>query len=259
MQCFWQQQTSHFASLASNTGSTDRMYIKFDTGHYERNGETAPLYQLSSLEDLTNIVDCGVTKGEESVEDIYCILDLNEADIGVSQAGIEGSEGGIPLELNVPTEMCEYTQWMIPWHWNQRSGVGPRQVHECTDAPPGDKESTVYLSPTGNDDSWREQKEDSLSLCDPKANIVFPNNEKYHYDRSSVDGFANCCFGEALKYTRKCPEGSSGPDCCNTATIMTVVIQILEMKKKSGVEMRKNVLVVLSELLIGILILILLV
>ncbi len=212
VQCL--QQQSHFASLSGNAQISDRFYIKFDSGHYESNGETAPLYELSSTEDLMNLADCGVDKGEDSVEDIYCILNLNEADIGASQGGVDGIQGGIPLELNVPTEMCEYTQWMIPWHWNQRSGVGPPRVYECTvtneGATDGEGETQTNKYRSLNKVDWYLDDEDSISLCSPQA-----NQPGYPYDQSEKEGLENCCFGKAAQYTREC--SGSGYSCCDEA------------------------------------------
>ena len=71
----------------------DRFYIKFDTGHYEGQGLAVPLYELSS-NDTIGLIDCGIDKNTESVEDLYCILDLNEADIGV----LGQAEEGIPIQ-----------------------------------------------------------------------------------------------------------------------------------------------------------------
>ena len=220
VQCI--QQKSHFASLSSNNVVQDRMYIKFDQGYYEQNGETAPLHQLSSVEDLLSLADCGLNKGEDSIEDIYCILDLNEADIVLSQAGIEGLSGGIPLEINVPTEMCEYTQWMIPWHWNQKSGYGPRVIEQCNvianNSIPGSVGVTCVRVRTGTTTTnWVLQTEESNSPCEEGG------LEGFDYDFSSTDGLANCCFGKAKEYTVEAQEpgtnGCNGCGCCTGPAI----------------------------------------
>ena len=197
------QQTSHFASLSSHTQIPDRLYINFDRGHYESNGETAPLFQLSSMDELQTLANCGVNKGEDSVEDTYCIIDLNEADIAASQGGVDGIEGGIPLELNVPPEMCEYTTWMIPWHWNQPSGFGPTKIVECTVSSSGDNpETDTYIL---NNGEWKSNDtEEDVSPCER-----YP----YNYDRSNEEGLANCCFGRADKDTIECTGNGTG--CCS--------------------------------------------
>ena len=211
MQCV--QQASHFASLSSYNQIPDRLYINFNRGHYESNGETAPLFQLSSMDELQNLVNCGIDKGSESAEDTYCILDLNEADIAASQGGVDRVEGGIPLEINIPPEMCEFTTWMIPWHWNQPSGYGPANIHECTVTPPesdSDEEGSggetkTYTSISANGGGpWILNTEDAVGLCERGA---------YAYDRSDDEGLANCCFGTASKATRECVGTDS--TCCS--------------------------------------------
>ncbi len=166
----------------------DRFYIKFDTGHYEGQGLAVPLYELSS-NDTIGLIDCGIDKNTESVEDLYCILDLNEADIGV----LGQAEEGIPIQYNVPREMCEYTTFMAPWHWNQRSGIGPLSVDECkvTNEDSETFEEETWIRSTGT--GWILQEEDQEESCD--------------YDLSE-SGLSNCCFGMAETTQYKSTTGS---------------------------------------------------
>lgn len=126
--------TDLFSESVDDT-STERFYIKFSENFYKRERIAVPFYELSSNDEI-GLIDCGVSKDEESFEDIYCILDLNEADIGV----LGQSDKGISIEYNVPRQMCEYTSFMAPWHWNQRSGFGPTDL--CKYIPPQNTTTT---------------------------------------------------------------------------------------------------------------------
>jgi len=120
-------RTEDLFSESINSAAVERFYLKFDTEHFAREGIAVPLYELSSNDEI-GLIDCGVNKGEESFEDIYCILDLNEADIGV----LGQADRGIPIQYNIPRHMCEYTTFMAPWHWNYRSGIGPPVLRKYT-------------------------------------------------------------------------------------------------------------------------------
>ena len=171
--------TTDLFSESINDRSTERFYIKFSEDFYKREGIAVPLYELSS-DELIGLKDCGVNKDEESFEDTYCILDLNEADIGV----LGQADRGIAIEYNIPRQMCEYTSFMAPWHWNQRSGFGPLEVDECTLTPPPGTENASeqkYIRVSGG--NWKLQEEGQKENCD--------------YDQSE-NGRANCCFGKSL-------------------------------------------------------------
>ncbi len=167
--------SDQFSELTSED-IEDRFYIKFDVNHYKSEGLAVPLYALSS-DDRIGLIDCGINKDDESVQDHYCILDLNEADIGVSGQ----AESGIPLQYNVPRNMCKNTTFIPPWHWNQRSGLGPQEIHECKLTSEGEnaQERTFIRVP---DSKWVEQTEEQEQNCE--------------YDLSKSGG-ANCCFGKA--------------------------------------------------------------
>ncbi|MDE0151322.1 MAG: hypothetical protein OXK80_02340 [Bdellovibrionales bacterium] len=130
--------------------ATERFYIKLDENFYKREGIAVPEYALSS-DDLIGLTDCGVNKGDESFEDIYCILDLNEADIGV----LGQADKGIPIEYNIPRHMCEYTTFMAPWHWNYRSGIGPQVLHKHTEEE-DTSDTTIVVGGEGNESNNAE-------------------------------------------------------------------------------------------------------
>lgn len=181
--------------LFSETVSADsreRFYIKFDIEHYQNTGIAVPEYELSSDEEIS-LMDCGVEKGSESFEDTYCILDLNEADIGV----LGQAEEGIPIQYNIPREMCEYTTFIAPWHWNQRSGIGPKEVHECKLTSLGENAQEKTFIRVPPDGGWIEQTDDQEQSCE--------------YDLSK-SGLSNCCFGKAKAIPYK-GTGYSSRDC----------------------------------------------
>ena len=133
----------YFSRLASGDAAThpeDRFYIRLDTSLYEQEGRDPILYELSDEDDI-GLTDCGIDKDDESVEDKYCILDVNEMDI----LGVEGGTD-LPLVYNVPPEMCEYTSFFAPWHWNQRTGRGPRRLYKF--APEKESENENAPTPT---------------------------------------------------------------------------------------------------------------
>ena len=186
----------------------DRFYIKFDVDHYTNQGVAVPLYELSS-DDSIGLIDCGVDKGDPSIEDMYCILDLNEADIGV----LGQAEEGIPIQYNVPRGMCRYTTFMAPWHWNQRSGIGPPELCKYTpenNNPSGtgssSEEGSCYKLPTSEDScpntkppgtncatGWNtieDESDLSKEYCSSTTNIPYDPTT----DENSP--FANCCFGK---------------------------------------------------------------
>ena len=151
--------TADVFSELSSEDVEDRFYIKFDVDHYTGQGVAVPLYELSS-EDRIGLIDCGVDKDTESIEDIYCTLDLNEADIGV----LGQAEEGIPIQYNVPREMCRYTTFMAPWHWNYRSGLGPPLLQKYTIEE--SDTNTIQVS-VGGVNTGSEENNDDEYYCIP--------------------------------------------------------------------------------------------
>jgi len=162
--------TTDLFSESISVTTVERFYLKFDTEHFASERIAVPLYELSSNDEI-GLIDCGVNKDEESFEDTYCILDLNEADIGV----LGQADRGIPIQYNIPRHMCEYTTFMAPWHWNYRSGIGPPVLEKHTveedQQVVGNNESTddeYYCNP-GNEEQCpplQEDTEDNTAECD---------------------------------------------------------------------------------------------
>ena len=128
--CMLDYGAAHFERLASQSGGAsteDRFSIAFDVSHYRGSGREPIPYELSD-EDEIGLTDCGFDKDEDPAEDKYCILDLNEMDL----LAVDDGDNDIPLIYNVPEEMCEYTSWYIPWHWNQPTGQGPPVLSKVT-------------------------------------------------------------------------------------------------------------------------------
>ena len=190
-------------SLGSEAPEAPRFSIRFNTDFYEDKNVIVPLYELSS-DDEVSLRDCGIEKGSESVEHLYCILDLNEADIGVlGQAG-----EGIQLQYNVPSEMCEYTVFQHPWHWNQRSGFGPQVVDECTVT---EATNTLQVNVGGqNSGSSSSSSNDNTYIRVAGGGWEKQTKEGTgcEYDQSDGDSILkNCCFGKVRKIKYKSTTG----------------------------------------------------
>ena len=67
---------------------------------------------------------CKISVNQESDEDMYCMLDVLEGDLLYQD---------IELEYNVPKNICNYLEFELPWHYNQRVGRGPAKISSCAD------------------------------------------------------------------------------------------------------------------------------
>ena len=220
----------HFLRLDSGddgSNEEERFYIRLDEDVFLENGRQIIQYELSS-DDEFGLTDCGIyidpdKKDEASVEDKYCILDVNEMDL----LGTEGDALPFVLEYNVPRETCEYTSWYIPWHFNQLSGEGPKFLAKCTikqeSSDDEDNEDLVCykeFTPT-NAVSILEDTfggcEEGRSDC-PGAGWIKEDSDtenwlskKYcgFYDQSSKEGLVNCCLGSYTLFA--CEAGGGCP------------------------------------------------
>ena len=232
--CTYTSSYEHFLRLETGDiveSEEDRMYIRFDEDVYLRSGRQVIPYEISTEREF-GLRDCGINRDDSSVEDQYCILDINEMDL----LGFEGDNIPFVLEYQIPRETCEYASFYAPWHFNQLSGFGPPNLYKCTveqnnnpvvlstgiplgtGTPLGtgnNNESRVYYatsikSPNTNDQypcgivaDWiREDDEEenwiSKQFCkNSSSNIVYDLSDETDY-------LSNCCFGnyELTSYTQ---------------------------------------------------------
>ena len=98
-------------------------YVNLKPGSYE--GEDLnPLDALIYAMDDGPGTDCKIPVEEESTEDLYCIMDIMEGDLWYHS---------LVLEYNVPEDMCDFLDFEVPWHFNQKVGRGPSTVYQCND------------------------------------------------------------------------------------------------------------------------------
>ena len=76
--------------------------------------------------------DCKIPVEEESTEDLYCLIDIMEGDLWIHTFNIE---------YNVPAGMCDFLDFQVPWHFNQKVGKGPDDIYQCDDYQVGICES----------------------------------------------------------------------------------------------------------------------
>ena len=137
--------------------------------------------------------DPDLDPSESSSEDLYCILDVMEADIYLH---------GLSIKYNIPTGMCDYVRISPPWHFNQKAGYGPEIIYECD----------IKINPTTDDDGntldCEEAKEYYKSECPDQPETPTQNShctptrgreniEEFcaEFDKSEQD-LGNCCFGK---------------------------------------------------------------
>ena len=84
LSCTVDSTYQYFQQLASGSveSRADLFYLKLNTDDYTDNGRQAVPFILSSLDgEGFDISECGVNREDDSVEDTYCLLDINEMDL----------------------------------------------------------------------------------------------------------------------------------------------------------------------------------
>ena len=119
-------------------------YVNLSASYYVGAGYD-PLDAIIYSMDEGPGVDCKIPVSAESTEDLYCILDVMEGDLWFHK---------MVLEYNVPSGMCDYLGFDVPWHLNQKIGQGPEEVHECS--------NFSTSSGSGDDD---EEEETETRYC----------------------------------------------------------------------------------------------
>ena len=98
-------------------------YVNLKPGFYEGEGYNPLDALIYAMEDDPG-TNCKIPVEEESTEDLYCIMDIMEGDLWYHS---------LVLEYNVPEGMCDFLDFQVPWHFNQKVGNGPPIVEQCDD------------------------------------------------------------------------------------------------------------------------------
>ena len=94
---------------------------------------------------------CKIAKSRSSTEDLYCMLDVLEGDLFLQD---------IELEYSVPKGMCNYLEFKLPWHYNQKIGLGPEHIYSC-----GEGENAQYYDRPLNFSSASISCEEGTQAC----------------------------------------------------------------------------------------------
>ena len=96
-------------------------YVNLHAAYYIGEGFDALDSIIYAMDDGPG-TDCKIPVDQESTEDLYCMMDVMEGDLWFHE---------IVLKYNVPTGMCDYLDFYVPWHFNQKTGYGPSPVYQC--------------------------------------------------------------------------------------------------------------------------------
>ena len=195
-------------------------YVNIDSAYYKGKGFDALDAIIYAMDDGPG-TDCKIPVEEDSTGDLYCIIDAMEGDLWFHS---------IVLEYNVPEGMCDYLDFEVPWHFNQRVGNGPSPVHECNNY------AIKGSSCTGEEGNNHPETETryclgscvtDLSNCGNGDAVIItidcegagPLKEAKDFCNSldlSDNKLANCCLGEyILKSTDSSTEANWGGDLKN--------------------------------------------
>ena len=183
-------------------------YVNLKPGYYEGEGFN-PLDALIYAMDDGPGTDCKIPVEEESTDDLYCIMDIMEGDLWYHS---------LVLEYNVPEGMCDFLDFEVPWHFNQKVGNGPSDVHQCDDYLIScELEDEEYTAETetqyclGGCTSGTCGSESVTRSCDGEG--YYPQDEIQGFCRLRDQGasgtsgldlsdleLSNCCFGEYELY-----------------------------------------------------------
>lgn len=100
----------------------DFFYVKVEDARSARRGDKFDYLMYARHEEPG--VACKIPADMESSEDLYCMLDVLEGDLLFQD---------ITLEYNVPENMCDYLEFKLPWHYNQKVGQGLTEIWSFTD------------------------------------------------------------------------------------------------------------------------------
>ena len=118
--------------------SEEFFYVNIKEAYYygeEFNALDAIIYAM----DNGPGTDCKISVNEDSTEDLYCILDVMEGDLFFHS---------LVLEYNIPAGMCDYSGFIVPFHYNQEVGIGPETVWKCKEPKSVSDDGTVETEDT---------------------------------------------------------------------------------------------------------------
>ena len=209
----------------SQIPADDFFYINIKSAFYTGEGFDPLDFVFYAREEGPG-ADCKVRFTEEnsSTEDLFCMLEVSEGDLYLHD---------INIEYNVPPGMCHYLSFRPHWHYNQKTGVGPKYVAQyktrrrdengsiilnyigCKVKPedettPGSCSNSNCSSEEacknsdhdcndGEDQAGQWTSESAISIC-PKNQQIGYNNEEHsqvcQYKRKIGDKDTNCCLGK---------------------------------------------------------------
>ena len=183
-------------------------YVKVSDARSARKGDRFD-YLMYARHEKPGVA-CKVPVNQESSEDLYCMLDVLEGDLLFQD---------ITLEYNVPENMCDYVEFKLPWHYNQKVGRGLETVYSITDE--GEKSyykndplySSLSLSSVQCDDCAQEDlfclDGGTPSLADCEADVT-------DAEPSCINGEPKCDGG-----TIACNNGEVSCDGEGTLTVLS--------------------------------------
>jgi hypothetical protein len=189
-------------------------YVNLHAAYYIGEGFDALDSIIYAMDDGPG-TDCKIPVEQESTEDLYCIMDVMEGDLWFHN---------IVLQYNVPAGMCDYLDFDVPWHFNQKIGYGPQSVYTCnrgscqggtTGGEPTLETETEYCLET-----CTVQQASELGDCEAQEDVTYsrcggiveredPQNFCGTLDKSEND-LANCCLGDYNLYDVESSVGKSG-------------------------------------------------
>ena len=118
----------------------DFFFVKVEDARSARKGDRFDYLMYARHEEPG--VACKIPVSQESSEDLYCMLDVLEGDLLFQD---------ITLEYNVPENMCDYLEFKLPWHYNQKVDQGLTEIWSFID-----DDGTYYYPPDPNNGNGPE-------------------------------------------------------------------------------------------------------
>ncbi len=162
-----------------NIPSEDFFYVNLSAGYYYGEGFD-PLDAIIYAMDDGPGTDCKISVNEESTEDLYCILDVMEGDLFFHK---------LVLEYNIPSGMCDYSGFIVPYHLNQATAKGPEEVSQCKFLTEGNTYTYRRTGSAGVTETEQEQIETEERFCKGQCNTL---NNRCIKDNEDVTSEETC-------------------------------------------------------------------